>query len=705
LGQLKKETVMSSSDAEASLRRSFAQWLLPVTMLAVVCGALAGPPSASALPASQAVPTFADVPVTHPYYAEIEALYQAGYTAGCSTNPLMYCPEATMNRGESAVFVERGIHSAAYEPPTPTSQVFADLPLDSWAAAWVSGLWQDQYTAGCGTNPLVYCPWQGHTRAEGAVFYMRMLNGPSFEPPQPVQQMFTDVPLDAWYARWAHAAYQAGLIPACQTSPGLRFCPQDPLTRGLAAYMMVQAKDLIPSGPKQGNVYIMTGDSRDATSATINGVPLRTDTIDAINQSIGAMLPTKTDILDTSPSGSYSVDVNVNAAATRPIHPLFFGANLSDMAFGWTTEEFDRTLRDPRYAELLGKLRPGLLRFPGGSIGDIHWDRSNTRSPIGQILRAKDLDYLVTMSRQTGATLFIQVPLYPESLDEWTDFAAYVVEKNYTDVVYISSGNENEGFEGWDAATYVSNFKLYYNAMKAIKPDLVFGAPEACDMGGPSPFDKPWVDPILQQLSSQGYQVGLVTSHLYQGGREITSVDDLLRDTSRYTSATQLMVQSRDRYYPNVPAMWTEWGPTWGNPARHVFTSVGTALWGAEAIGRVARAGGDGVSFYRLSSMKDFPWPSMMFTNDLSEIYPMTLTYLMFAQWWGSDWVTNVSTTNFSKLSVNASIDSERVYVMLVNKTTGEALSTRVTVNGGSKTYYFTQQVPAHSITLVSFER
>ena len=295
--------------------------------------------------------------------------------------------------------------------------------------------------------------------------------------------------------------------------------------------------------------------------------------------------------------------------------------------------------------------------------------------------------------------------VYPESVNEWTDFVDYVVDKGYQDVVYISSGNENEGFEGWDAATYVSNFKLYYNAMKAVKPDLIFGAPEACDMGGPSPFDKPFVDPILDQLSRQGYQVGIVTSHLYQGGTEITSIDDLLRDTSRYTSATQLMVQSRDRYYPNAPAMWTEWGPTWGNPDRKVFTSVGTALWGAEAIGRVARAGGDGVSFYRLSSMKDFPWPSMMFTNDLSEIYPMTLTYLMFGQWWGSDWVTDVSTTSFSKLSVNASTDNERVYVMLVNKTTSETLSTRVSVSANGRNYYFTQQVPAHSITVISFER
>jgi hypothetical protein len=188
--------------------------------------------------------TFADVPFSHPYHDEIEALYQAGYTAGCATNPLRYCPEQAMNRAESAVFVERGIHNATYDPPAPTSQVFADLTLDSWAAKWVNGLWQDQYTAGCGTNPLVYCPWQGHTRAEGTVFYLRMMHGAAYDPPQPTVQTFGDVPLDAWYAKWVEAAYAAGLIPACQTSDYMRFCPNDPLTRAVAAYMMVQAKGL-----------------------------------------------------------------------------------------------------------------------------------------------------------------------------------------------------------------------------------------------------------------------------------------------------------------------------------------------------------------------------------------------------------------------------------------------------------------------------
>jgi hypothetical protein len=149
-----------------------------------------------------------------------------------------------MNRAESAVFVERGIHSSEYVPPQSSVQVFADVALDSWSSQWVNGLWEDRYTAGCGTDPLIYCPWQGHTRAEGCVFYLRMMNGETYEPAQPTAQTFGDVPLDVWYAKWVKVAYDAGLLTACQTSPELRFCPNDPLTRAQAAYMMVQAKGL-----------------------------------------------------------------------------------------------------------------------------------------------------------------------------------------------------------------------------------------------------------------------------------------------------------------------------------------------------------------------------------------------------------------------------------------------------------------------------
>jgi uncharacterized protein YkwD len=187
--------------------------------------------------------TFVDVPFDHPYHDEIELLYNGSYTSGCSTDPLMYCPERTMNRAESAVFVERGTHGADVDPPDPTRILFADVALEDWYSDWIQGLWEDGYTAGCGTEPLRYCPEQEHTRAEGCVFYLRMMYGADYVPPAPTGN-FADVDPAKWYADWVDACWEAGVAEPCETEPSLLFCPDDPLTRAVAAYMMVHAKGL-----------------------------------------------------------------------------------------------------------------------------------------------------------------------------------------------------------------------------------------------------------------------------------------------------------------------------------------------------------------------------------------------------------------------------------------------------------------------------
>jgi hypothetical protein len=188
-------------------------------------------------------PTFEDVPLSHWAYDAIETLYQAGYVSGCSSQPLLFCPEDMMTRAESAVFVERGIHGAEYTPQQPGEVLFADVPLGEWFAKWSHGLWEDGYTSGCGTDPLIYCPQQQHNRAEAAVFFLRMLNGATYEPP-PAQGLFADVDVNAWEAKWVEAAYQAGLIDPCETMPELRYCGEDPLSRAMAATIMVRAKGL-----------------------------------------------------------------------------------------------------------------------------------------------------------------------------------------------------------------------------------------------------------------------------------------------------------------------------------------------------------------------------------------------------------------------------------------------------------------------------
>jgi hypothetical protein len=190
--------------------------------------------------------TFSDVSPDHWAYDDIETLYHDGFIAGCSSQPLMYCPEQAMTRAESAVFVERGVHGGGYFPEHPDQAVFEDVPLNEWFAKWSHQLWEDGYTAGCSSAPLRFCPLAVHTRAEATVFFIRMMKGKDYLPSEPSQQIYEDVPLGIWYSKWITAAYEEGLLQNCEDPENRSdnlFRPEHELTRAEAACMMVLAKE------------------------------------------------------------------------------------------------------------------------------------------------------------------------------------------------------------------------------------------------------------------------------------------------------------------------------------------------------------------------------------------------------------------------------------------------------------------------------
>jgi hypothetical protein len=120
---------------------------------------------------------FADVPLNYVFVAWIEQLFAEGITGGCATNPLRYCPDQSVTRGQMAVFLLRSKHGGAYQPPAATG-IFADVPLDHPFARWIEQLASEGITGGCGINPARYCPDQPVTRGQMAVFLVRTFNLP-----------------------------------------------------------------------------------------------------------------------------------------------------------------------------------------------------------------------------------------------------------------------------------------------------------------------------------------------------------------------------------------------------------------------------------------------------------------------------------------------------------------------------------------------
>lgn len=196
-------------------------------------------------------PTFGDVPFDHPIHDYIEALYDAGYTAGCSTSPMMYCPDTILDRAQSAVFMLRGQIGSGYTPPAAPWTTFGDDWTGfEWAEPWAEGMYQEGLTQGCQSSPLMYCPATQLPRVEASVFGLRMKYGVNYTPPAASGTLFADFPStdpSYWAIDWAEQAYLDGLLPACGTDSGTgkpMFCPSQLVDRGWGAYLIVKAKNL-----------------------------------------------------------------------------------------------------------------------------------------------------------------------------------------------------------------------------------------------------------------------------------------------------------------------------------------------------------------------------------------------------------------------------------------------------------------------------
>jgi hypothetical protein len=183
--------------------------------------------------------TFADVPASHVFYTYIQALYNTGITAGCSQNPLKYCPDSYVTRGEMAVFLERAL-GHLNPNPNPTG-MFADIPYPGLEGftPFIEQLYNDGITAGCSQTPLMYCPQNYVLRAEMAVFLERVLGHPNPNPSP--TGMFADIPYPGLegFTPFIEQLYNDGITSGCALNP-LRFCPANNVTRGEMAVFIVR---------------------------------------------------------------------------------------------------------------------------------------------------------------------------------------------------------------------------------------------------------------------------------------------------------------------------------------------------------------------------------------------------------------------------------------------------------------------------------
>jgi murein DD-endopeptidase MepM/ murein hydrolase activator NlpD len=124
-------------------------------------------------PATAAAAYFADVDSTAWYAGVVGRLYEEAITAGCSIDPLRYCPSDGVTRAEMAAFLVRALNAENLD--APHRGYFHDVPAGVWYSTYVEILHERGVVFGGSDGS--YRPTALLSRAEMAVMLDRAFLG------------------------------------------------------------------------------------------------------------------------------------------------------------------------------------------------------------------------------------------------------------------------------------------------------------------------------------------------------------------------------------------------------------------------------------------------------------------------------------------------------------------------------------------------
>jgi hypothetical protein len=192
---------------------------------------------------------FLDVPPAFLYHNAIEKIVRAKITTGCGGGN--YCPNLPITRDAMAVFILRGEHGGAYDPPAAAGNVFEDVKTTTFLGKWMEQFGREGISTGCGTSPGAplpnYCPTGAVTRDGMAVFLERGKNGAAFNPPDATGTAFCDVLTTTFLGKWMEQLKADNITQGCGSGncPRLggvqpNYCPTGTVTRGEMAPFIVR---------------------------------------------------------------------------------------------------------------------------------------------------------------------------------------------------------------------------------------------------------------------------------------------------------------------------------------------------------------------------------------------------------------------------------------------------------------------------------
>ncbi|HEX5118583.1 MAG TPA: cellulose binding domain-containing protein [Pseudonocardiaceae bacterium] len=174
-------------------------------------------------------------------------------------------------------------------------------------------------------------------------------------------------------------------------------------------------------------------------------------------------------------------DVNVTVNANEGL------GTIPDTGYGLNSAVWDGQMNTPQVQGLLSTAGVRMLRYPGGSYGDIYHWQDNTATG-GFVAPGTDFDSFMGTVRTIGAQPMLIANYGSGSPQEAADWVRYAnVTKGYG-AKYWEIGNElyGNGYYGADWETddhadhsptaYADNVLSYVDAMKAVDPTIKVGA-------------------------------------------------------------------------------------------------------------------------------------------------------------------------------------------------------------------------------------
>ena len=129
-------------------------------------------------------------------------------------------------------------NSAGAAGTVAVSPRFHDVPADHPVFRFAEALWNAGVSGGCGGGN--FCPGDGVTREQMAVFLLRAREGPGFAPPACTSPVFADVPCSSPFAPWINELAARGITGGCGGGGMGNFCPGRIVTREqMAVFLLV----------------------------------------------------------------------------------------------------------------------------------------------------------------------------------------------------------------------------------------------------------------------------------------------------------------------------------------------------------------------------------------------------------------------------------------------------------------------------------